>query len=332
MILTESMSVSDAPPKDIVKTTDIRPALLRTDCSAVMNVIKLLRLIALNGFTSCQQPQKGSNVHVHECPIMELVLEAAPAGNSELVKTYQTAVILALMKHIQDGNEDVAITLKEIGPFSKSVIGLSVFCTRLVDKLWQGVYVKPSEFVYSFLKNLVEQALTKPKVLPLSDVQNALNRVILYQLSVVPETEPEQKDLVETLCLLSSHSHVIFDEMNTEDNFLQCLLYRLLSLVFTENVSNEVSIKSEGIESPPISPEVDQPSIGFDDPKPRSPSRHYKGYVPIMASSLLKSGANRLWSKMLEHKREPLEQILGIPLPVPASRTNIGNILYILYV
>jgi len=43
------------------------------------------------------------------------------------------------------------------------------------------------------------------------------------------------------------------------------------------------------------------------------------GYVPVMLLSMMKSGANRFWSKILEYKHKALEQILSIKLPMPKS-------------
>lgn len=301
--MIESTENAKKPTFEKSVSCEFRPALLRHNCSAVLNVIKLLRIMCMDGFVSCQSSQKPG--YAHECPILEMVLEAAPSFNPELVKIYQTAVMLSIMKHLEVGNEDVVVTLKDIEPFHKSVVGFTVFCQRVVDKLWLGYYVKPSNYIYNFLKGLVEQALLKPKVLSLNELFICLNRVILYQLSVIPESEVEQKDLVDILCLLSSHAHVIFDEMNTDLVFLQCLLYQLLSLVFFET------------------------QVGSDVREPYSPSIATESlYIPIMASSLLKSGANRLWSKMLELKRDALEQILGIPLPVPPAKGTIGQFYY----
>ena len=237
-----------------------------------------------------------------------MVLEAAPVGTTDYIKAYQTIILHTISKHLEAGNEDVSVTLKEIGQFNKTSIGLGVFCSRLIDKLWQGVYSKPTDYLYSFLKKLVEQALTRPKLLPLHEIQTSFNRLILYQLSVVPDTEPEQKEFVDTLCLLSSHSHVIFDETNSDETFLRCLVYRLLALVFTEG---ECRQGGEYHSAPDL-------ESGASD---RS-SRRIRGYVPILSSSLLKSGANRLWSKMLEHKREALQIVLGIPLPLPSSSST----------
>lgn len=299
--------------------TDIKPALLRHNSYPIMNIIKILRLVAMDGFITCHTSQKTSG-SLHDCPVLELVLEAAPEGNPELVKTYQSTVLVAIMRQLEAGNEDITVTLRDIGSFGRAVVGLSVFCTRLIDKLWQGLYAKPSEHLYKFLKKLVEQAITKPKILPLVELQRALNRIILYQLSTVPKSEPEQKELVDTLCMLSSHAHVIFDETNTDHQFFQCLVYRLLALVFGGE------LQRNGEESPLHGPADDHEApaeSGETAARMKPPSHGYKGYVPIMTSSLLKSGANRLWSKLLEHKREILELILAVPLPIPPPTSTL---------
>ncbi|XP_019848853.1 PREDICTED: WD repeat and FYVE domain-containing protein 3-like isoform X2 [Amphimedon queenslandica] len=287
-------------------SSNVIPALMRHDSSAVLNIIKLLRMIALDGFKTCTIQGKSGNAY--DCPVLEMVLEAAPVGTTDYIKAYQTIILHAISKHLEAGNEDISVTLKEIGQFNKTSIGLGVFCNRLIDKLWQGVYSKPTDYLYSFLKKLVEQALTRPKLLPLNEIQSSFNRLILYQLSAVPDTEPEQKEFVDTLCLLSSHSHVIFDETNSDETFLRCLVYRLLALVFTEGECRQGGEyhSATDLES------------GASD---RS-SRRIRGYVPILSSSLLKSGANRLWSKMLEHKREALQGVLGIPLPLASSSST----------
>ena len=47
------------------------------------------------------------------CPILERVLNGAPAGISlDLLKTYQTLILHSIMDYLQTGNEDVMITFK----------------------------------------------------------------------------------------------------------------------------------------------------------------------------------------------------------------------------
>ena len=324
-VLLPPASPSMTPPSSHASLTPIAPAdiphaLLRHNKSAVLSIIKLLRMVVVDGFNSPVLSSQRSGA-VSECPMLEQVLEAYPTGISpDLQKNYQTAILCAVMKHLEDGNEDVLVVLKDAGSFSKTIVGLHVFCTRLVDKLWAGVYSKPSETVYAFLHKMVEQALTKPKHFPLNELQRALNRVILYQVSSIPQTEPEQKELVDTLCQISSHSYIIFDETNMDLQFLRCLLYRLLKLVFTDQQSfgdGTASLSSDlhGIESS-ASTEEGQGSL-------KQAALGLHGYKPIMSHSLLRSAANRLWSKILEHKRPTMETLLNISLPVPASRSPI---------
>ena len=227
------------------------------------------------------------------CPILEMVLAAFPASISpELQREYQTAILNNIMEYLQSGNEDILVLFKatDASLFSRAISGLSVFCARLIDKLWQGVYLRHSARVYTFLLLLVEQARKLPNQLPLGDLQRSLNRLILYQLSSIPSTETEQKALMDTLCLFSSQASIIFDDTNFDSEFLECLCYRLLQIVISDS---------------------------------KQASHELTGYVPLVSHSMMKSGANRLWSKMLEYKREQLEQILSTEFPVPPSTASV---------
>ena len=42
------------------------------------------------------------------------------------------------------------------------------------------------------------------------------------------------------------------------------------------------------------------------------------GYVPG-SLAMMKSGANRLWTKMLEFKKDDLQRLLGVDLPAPSE-------------
>ena len=169
----------------------------------------------------------------------------------------------------------------------RSTSGLSVFCARLVDKAWQGVYLRPTSEVHTFLLSLVEQAQKSPNLLPLGDLQRSMNRLILYQVSTVPTSEADQKALMGTLCLFSAQAPVIFDDTNVDSEFLECLTFRLMKIAVSADRKEDSLLPS--------------------------------GYAPIMSLSMMKSGANRLWNKMLEYKHESLEQILSTELPMPKS-------------
>ena len=259
---------------------DSTAAILRENDVAVCSIIQLLRTIAIDGFVTTQVASRDQKP---VCQVLELVLAASPSNVSlELQKRYQTLVLNSIIEHLQVGNEDVTVFFRSLAsaPFSRSMTGLGVFCGRLVDKLWQGMYLQPSSRVYNCLISLVEQALKQPNTLPLGDLFRSLNRVILYQLSTIPSTEEDQKAMMETMCRYSGQAHIIFDETNVDSEFLECVTYRLLQVMFTDTRERRME-------------EQDR-------------EKWSTSYQP-MAQSIMKSGANRLWQKMLEKKHDSLQ-------------------------
>ena len=255
------------------------------------------------------------------CPIFERVLAATPAGiSTDLQNQYQTLILHSIVEYLKSGNEDILILLRSNPHLSqnmeRSILGLSVFCSRLVDKVWQDVYLKPVNELYSFFYALVEQARKTPKELPLGDLQRCLNRVILFQVSTVPASEESQKQLMDTLCMFSSQAHCIFDDTNFDNEFLECLTFCLLKIVFAEKIASRYDRCSSPERS---ASDTSLSSSGEGASKARHVKKKpYAGYVPG-SIAMMKSGANRLWTKMLEYKRKELEQILSTELPTPNS-------------
>ena len=259
---------------------DSRAALLRSKDVAVCSIIQLLRTIAVDGFALTNS---GMRDQKPVCIILEQVLSAFPSTTSQnLQSVYQTLILDSILDHLQVGNEDVMVIFHSANSnvFARAMTGLGVFCSRLVDRLWQGVYHKPSARVYDFLLSLVEQALKQPNKLPLGELFRCLNRVVLYQLSTIPTTEKDQRALMDTLCMYSSQAHILFDDTNVDSEFLECVTYRLLQIMFSDSRN---------------SPGVGDERAGFST-----------SYQP-MAQSVMKSGANRLWNKMLEKKHDALQ-------------------------
>ena len=259
------------------------------------------------------------------CPIFERVLAATPAGISpDLQNQYQTLILYSIVEYLKSGNEDILVLLRSNIHLSqnleRSLLGLSVFCSCLVDKVWQEVYLKPISELYMFFYALVEQARKMPKELPLGDVQRCLNRIILFQVSTVPSTEETQKQLMDTLCMFSSQAHCIFDDTNVDNEFLECLTFCLLKIVFAEKFATKYNCD--------VSPEmgVAESSSNLEsnnEGSVRKPmvKKSIAGYVPG-SIAMMKSGANRLWTKMLEYKQKELEQILSTDLPTPSKNPN----------
>ena len=73
------------------------------------------------------------------CPILERLLSSVPQGvGLHLVREYQTRVLVSMMEHLQKGNEDIMVVFREgaLGVnLERSLCGLSVFCSRVVDKV-----------------------------------------------------------------------------------------------------------------------------------------------------------------------------------------------------
>ena len=254
------------------------------------------------------------------CPIFERVLAATPAGiSTDLQNQYQTLILHSTVEYLRSGNEDILILLHSNPHLSqnmeRSILGLSVFCSRLVDKVWQEVYLKPVSELYSFFYALVEQARKIPKELPLGDMQRCLNRIILFQVSAVPTSEESQKQLMDTLCMFSSQAHCIFNDTNFDNEFLECLTFCLLNIVFAEKVANRYD---RGSSPERRGSDTSLTSSGESGSKSRSGKKSFGGYVPG-SIAMMKSGANRLWTKMLEYKRKELEQILSTELPIPTN-------------
>jgi len=76
---------------------------------------------------------------------------------------------------------------------------------------------------------------------------------------------------------------VIFDDTNMDTQFLKCLTFRLMKIAVSADRKEDSGLLS--------------------------------GCVPIMSLSMMKSGANWLWNKMLEYEHEALEQILSCRAP-----------------
>ncbi len=166
--------------------------------------------------------------------------------------------------------------------------------------------------MYHFLFWVLEQARRIPKVLPLFDIQRSLNRLILYEVAHIPSSEDEQRQFMDMLCMFSSQAHVIFDEMNVDDQFLECLLFCLLRIVLYEKflAKNPLLVKMNSFGG------GKEGGASFDASSLQGqlPS----GYVPG-SLAMMKSGANRLWTKMLEYKKFDLQRLLNVDLPAPSE-------------
>ena len=117
---------------------------------------------------------------------------------------------------------------------------------------------------------------------------------------------------MDMLCMYSSQAHVIFDEMNVEDQFLECLTFCLLKIALYEKFAsrNPLLMKVDTLE--------EGRATGGGGGAIKIHGKLPSGYVPG-SLAMMKSGANRLWIKMLEYKKTDLQRLFQVELPTPGD-------------
>ena len=68
-----------------------------------------------------------------------MCMQAYPSLTSMIQqKQYQTVVINSAMEYLKSGSEDIVLLFKDRSTMDKSLAGVGVFCSRIVDRIWQG--------------------------------------------------------------------------------------------------------------------------------------------------------------------------------------------------
>lgn len=104
--------------------------------------------------------------------------------------------------------------------------------SRLVDKLWQGVFKKDPDEVYSFILKLISQAKRRSGTgsLSLEGIYRCLNRTILYLMSRPHSSVASQVNVLEVLHKLTTDRSIVFGAGNHELEFFGCLSFCLLQI------------------------------------------------------------------------------------------------------
>ncbi len=107
--------------------------------------------------------------------------------------------------------------------------------SRLVDKLWQGVFKKDPDEIFQFILKLIAQAKRRSGVtggLSLEGIYRCLNRTILYMLTKPHQTQgvASQVTTLEFLHKVTTNRSIIFGAGNHELEFFGCLTFCLLQI------------------------------------------------------------------------------------------------------
>ena len=174
---------------------------------------------------------------------------------------------------------------------------LYYFTSRLVDCLWNGLYVGEPSAVFEFLLKMLSQAKRKSTI-PTDPLLHSLNRTILYQLCKPLDSLQVQLCVVDCLGKITTHRSVVFGVANNDGEFLACLAH----LLFMLSVRPDIHLK-EG-----QSATVEQRRFAEG-----------KGLVEV--------AAKRVWEELYLAKKEVLEERLRITLlpEIGAARALCGE-------
>ncbi|XP_033108223.1 WD repeat and FYVE domain-containing protein 3-like isoform X3 [Anneissia japonica] len=313
-----------------------------TDHPARKLVINFLRVIIVDSL-SLSMPSKTP-------PVLDLVLEATPErASTAQIHEFQTEMLTTLMEHFLMADvligEEAALPLVTGGSYNNLIHNVFYFASRVVDKLWQGVFTKDSKEVFDFIAQLIAQAKKResfPKFwailsaefggkkdsssrgLSLDNIYHCLNRTIMFQLSrphsnVAGNKEDsgcfqmqiESKDLtalLEALHCLTTNRSLVFGPGNYESEFIGCLCHLLFCLTADASGSNTCS-HCQTSDSVRTTTWHVEPLLRNNDKNELTQSSNQEGQL------LVRNAARRVWDELIQCKKQLIEDIFKLTLP-----------------
>ncbi|XP_077999760.1 WD repeat and FYVE domain-containing protein 3-like [Glandiceps talaboti] len=287
-------------------------------------VMDFLRVIVVDSL-SLPMPTKGA-------PVLDLLLEASPERSSKmLVKEFQTEILITLMEHLLAADallgEEAALPIASGGSYSNMVQNVFYFASRVVDKLWQGVFTRDSKEVFDFISKLIAQAKRRSTGISLDAIYHCLNRTVLYQLSRPHSTVADQMALLDSLHRLTNSRNLVFGPGNYEQEFIACLCHCLFYL--TDHISLSVgSLASSASDSGSSRTTLWHVDVGEDEqdtstvsttPATSENSSCQEGQM------LVKNAAKRVWDELITCKKAAIEDIFKVTLPQSMPLSNHGS-------
>ncbi len=152
---------------------------------------------------------------------------------------FQTELLGIIMDHLVAADvligDQAALPIVAGGNLQNIAPNVFYLASRLVDKLWQGVFKKDPDEIFQFILKLIAQAKRRSGVtgsLTLEGIYRCLNRTILYMLSR-PHQAPGvagQVNVLEVLHKITTNRSIIFGAGNHELEFFGCLTFCLLQI------------------------------------------------------------------------------------------------------
>lgn len=274
--------------------------------------------------------------------VIDLILELSPQRCSlPQLKAFQTDIINHLFSNLIDaepfmGEGGVLLThgthahvTGKKGQSSSAAYdnlqqNVAYFTSRVVDRIWQGMYNQDVRTVFDYIKKLLFQAKHKGVRCGqpvLDSMFRSLYRVALYQLSRQHQSISEQMTVLDALHSLTTNRELIFENRRNDQLFLSGLCHCLFVLSDSAGVGFGVEdeqrqttwhIASLGESSAKNDGNVSQNTPG----QPTSPQE--KGKL------LLSKAAARVWAELLTSKKQAIEDIYKVQFhDLGSSQSNL---------
>ncbi|KAL4240237.1 WD repeat and FYVE domain-containing protein 3 [Mactra antiquata] len=239
--------------------------------------------------------------------VIDIMIEASPEHATRAQqREYQTEMMKTIMDHLVAVDvllgDQAAVPIMAGGSFATLASNVFYFTSRVVDKLWQGVFTRETKEVFDFISKLINQAKRKSSGLSLDSVYKSLNRTILFQLSRPVDSVSGQTHVLDALHKLTSNRSLVFGAGNYDQEFLGCLCYCLLNL--TDDTANSYANLQEAL---PIQTTWHLNLTTSDEACMDSPSRKSKAAADGLL--LVSKAATRVWEELYLHKKRALEEI-----------------------
>ncbi|KAL6078276.1 hypothetical protein STEG23_006533, partial [Scotinomys teguina] len=244
-----------------------------------------------------------------QTPLIDLLLEASPERSTRTQqKEFQTHILDSVMDHLLAADvllgEDASLPITSGGSYQVLVNNVFYFTQRVVDKLWQGMFNKESKLLIDFIIQLIAQSKRRSQGLSLDAVYHCLNRTILYQFSRAHKTVPQQVALLDSLRVLTVNRNLILGPGNHDQEFISCLAHCLISLHVGSNV------EGFGLEA-----EARMTTWHIMIPSDIEPDGGYSQDISEGRQLLIKA-VNRVWTELIHSKKQVLEELFRVSLPV----------------
>ncbi|XP_076043582.1 WD repeat and FYVE domain containing 3 bchs isoform X2 [Oratosquilla oratoria] len=233
---------------------------------------------------------------------IDLLLEATPENSSVAqVCEFQTQLLGALMDHLLDADiligEGAALPIVPGGSNANIAPNVFYLASRIVDKLWAGVFNKDPHEVFDFIIKLISQSKRRASGINLESIYHCLNRTILYLLSRPADSIAAQRAILEGMHKLTTHRSVVFGAGNHEPEFVACLTYCLLQLTADMKISTDSSGRT----------------VWHVNPNTNNPTTEAEA-LATQSHNLMATAATRVWEELYITKKPAIEEVFKITL------------------